>query len=132
MTQPKPTAIPGAVPVRPLVERALVGTLTKAHPQLPAIRALLDERTAKGVETYGAALAAPNGRDFLRDAIEEAADLVQYVAGLRHLASASPPGTSVDAWARMERLRTLHALVSVAYNEVTNELRRSEPDALPW
>jgi hypothetical protein len=131
VTQPKPTAIPGAVPVRPMVERALAGTLTKVHPQLPAIRALLDERTAKGVETYGAALAAPNGRDFLRDAIEEAADLVQYLAGLRHLASL--PGAVNDA-AHIDRLRVLQALATVAYNEATSELRArcSEQDALPW
>lgn len=129
MTQPKPTVLPGAVPVMPLTKRALVRTLTKRHPQMRAINALLAEREAEGIETYEIVLMAPNGRDFLKDAIEEAADLVQYVSGDRHLASVSPPATPAEAETRLDRLRLLHALVATAYNEVTNELRTAEADA---
>lgn len=118
--QPMPVVLPGAVPVLPLVHRTLAETLTPRHPQMGAILALLDERTAKGVATYGAPLMAPNGRDFTKDATEEAADLVQYLAGLRHIRDYD-----------LRRLRLLHALVSVAYNQTTLALSEAEMDAHP-
>ena len=118
--QPMPVVLPGAVPVLPLVQRTLVDMLTPRHPQMVAIWALLAERTAKGIKSYKIALMAPNGRDFTKDAIEEAADLVQYLAGLRHLRDYD-----------LSRLRLLHALVSVAYNETTLELAEAEREMHP-
>lgn len=118
--QPMPVVLPGAVPVLPLVHRTLGEMLTPRHPQMGAILTLLDERTAKGVATYKIALMAPNGRDFLKDATEEAADLVQYLAGLRHLRDQDP-----------RRLRLLHALVSVAYNQTTLALAEAEMEFHP-
>lgn len=38
------------------------------------------ERKRHGVNTYGTALQAHNGRDALRDAFEEAVDLTMYLA----------------------------------------------------
>lgn len=53
------------------------------RPVTPEVRRLLDEREAKGIETYGRSLETFNGRSFLRDATEEALDLTQYLVGLR-------------------------------------------------
>jgi hypothetical protein len=39
----------------------------------------LDERTAEGVKTYGTPLMTFNGRNALKDAREEAYDLLQYL-----------------------------------------------------
>ena len=38
------------------------------------------KRTAKGVETYGCTLHTHNGRNAAQDALEEAEDMLQYVA----------------------------------------------------
>lgn len=43
------------------------------------VRADLDKREQKGIETYGGTLRPFNGRDALRDAYEEAQDLVLYL-----------------------------------------------------
>jgi hypothetical protein len=118
--RPMPVVLPGAAPVLPLVQRTLAEMLTPRHPQMGNILALLDERTAEGIKSYKIALMAPNGRDFLKDATEEAADLVQYLAGLRHLRDYDP-----------RRLRLLHALVSVAYNQMTLALAEAEMEFHP-
>lgn len=46
----------------------------------PALVALLKERQAQGIATYGTPLQTHNGRDALWDALEEALDLCQYLA----------------------------------------------------
>lgn len=39
---------------------------------------MIDERTEKGIQTYGRALETHNGRDALQDLMEELVDAVQY------------------------------------------------------
>jgi hypothetical protein len=46
------------------------------------VKKLLDERDAKGRETYGGTLFANNGRNSIQDALEEALDLVVYLTQL--------------------------------------------------
>lgn len=46
----------------------------------PLVRALVARR-ALGLERYGTVLQASNGRDFTRDALDEAVDLVVYLRG---------------------------------------------------
>lgn len=43
------------------------------------VKADLDRRRALGIQRYGTALQASNGRDALKDAYEEALDLCQYL-----------------------------------------------------
>ena len=45
---------------------------------------LLQERERKGIETYGRALEAFNGRDAIQDAIEETADLLLYLLQVKY------------------------------------------------
>jgi hypothetical protein len=45
----------------------------------PYLLGLLEERVALGEARYGCRLATDNGRDALRDAWEEAVDLVMYL-----------------------------------------------------
>lgn len=52
-----------------------------SRPVVEAAIELLQERSAKGVETYGTKLQPFNGRDFRQDAIEEAADWFLYRVG---------------------------------------------------
>lgn len=61
--QPLPT--PGGAAVEPIA-RSLFNVM-------------LTERTQRGVQTYGMALTSHNGRDAVRDAMEEATDLWQYL-----------------------------------------------------
>lgn len=44
----------------------------------PYLKARIDERTEKGVQTYGEPLTTFNGRDPREDAFQELLDLVQY------------------------------------------------------
>lgn len=44
------------------------------------VKEYIDRRKEHGIKTYGTALQAFNGRDALRDAYEEAIDLVMYLA----------------------------------------------------
>ena len=108
MSQPNPTPQPGAVPVLPLAYAAAARTFREGSPLLDEVRVLLETRTRKGVETYGEALMAPHGRDFLLDAEEEAVDLLQYLAGLRHV--------GVEP-ADLARMRRLQALCGAVFNE---------------
>ena len=48
-------------------------------PIVHKVKADLDERMEKGIETYGMPLRAWNGRDALVDAYEEALDLACYL-----------------------------------------------------
>ena len=48
-------------------------------PIVHKVKADLDERMEKGIETYGMPLRAWNGRDALQDAYEEALDLCCYL-----------------------------------------------------
>lgn len=43
------------------------------------VKADIDARVEKGIETYGKPLFPHNGRDALRDAYEEAIDLAKYL-----------------------------------------------------
>lgn len=65
--QPMPS--PGAVDVTP-VARGLFLTM------------LLD-REVKGIQTYGTTLQAFNGRDAVRDALEEVVDAFQYLVQIQ-------------------------------------------------
>lgn len=58
-------------------------TAVVRRPVTPAVRALLDARERKGIETYGESLHTHNGRPggMPRDAAEEAIDLAQYAIG---------------------------------------------------
>lgn len=47
----------------------------------PETANVLRAREQIGIDTYGTALQVGNGRDMLRDAIDEAADLVVYLRG---------------------------------------------------
>jgi predicted nucleic acid-binding Zn-ribbon protein len=58
---------------------------------------MLAEREAKGIAAYGTTLQANNGRDALRDAMEECADLWQYLCQLEM--------EQRDLRSRYERLR---------------------------
>jgi hypothetical protein len=70
--QPAPTVTARSVPVLPM---ALALT------DDAALRAALEARAEVGIARYGVALLTHNGRSFARDAIEEALDLVMYLAG---------------------------------------------------
>jgi len=72
--QPAPTVTARSVPVLPLA-LALTDDV--------AMRAALEARAEVGIARYGVALTTHNGRSFARDAIEEALDLVMYLAGAR-------------------------------------------------
>ena len=65
MTTEQPMPIPGQEDVLPYARRR--------------IQQLLEERSVKGFETYGTPLQTRNGRDALRDAMEECVDLLQYL-----------------------------------------------------
>lgn len=56
----------------------------------PLVRALAARR-ALGLERYKTILQAGNGRDFARDATEEAVDLVVYVRGMLAECDGEPP-----------------------------------------
>lgn len=49
-------------------------------PVVDSLVAFLDERAALGERKYGTKLQPHNGRDALKDAFEEAVDLVMYLA----------------------------------------------------
>ena len=83
--QPTPHESPQSRPVLPEVV-ALVEVVTSGdyglllgHVGSNRLREIFEERTAKGVETYGRALTSHNGRCAVTDALQEAADLVQYL-----------------------------------------------------
>ena len=50
-----------------------------SQPVAERLKALIDQRTAKGVATYGTPLMSHNGRNAQRDALEESVDLNQYL-----------------------------------------------------
>ncbi len=53
------------------------------HPPLwPLVIADMEARDAFGRRKYGVPLQPHNGRDYLRDALDEALDLVAYLRGL--------------------------------------------------
>lgn len=61
----------------------------------PPLRRYLVERAELGRQRYGVPLGTGNGRDALRDAFEEAVDLVQYLAqALLERDGALPPGNA--------------------------------------
>lgn len=63
----------------------------------PHLRRYLAERSDLGRQRYGIALHAHNGRDALRDAFEEAVDLVQYLAqALLERDGRLPDGSGVE------------------------------------
>jgi len=68
-SEPRPTPNDSA----PIVELVLLDVTD------PLVRADLVARSEIGLERYGVLLQAHNGRDALRDAYEEALDLVMYL-----------------------------------------------------
>lgn len=65
MTAEQPRHVPGAIDVTPVARTAFLEMLV--------------QREAKGIEVYGVTLQSHNGRDAVRDAMEEAVDLWQYL-----------------------------------------------------
>lgn len=63
---------------RPIVQPA--PTPNDSVPVADQLQGYLSRRKALGVQRYGIALQAGNGRDALVDALEEAVDLAQYLA----------------------------------------------------
>lgn len=77
--QPAPTRSERSQPVGPVALDALCPA--DADPSVNPyreVRDALEARLAVGVERYGTALHTHNGRDALRDALEEALDGMQY------------------------------------------------------
>lgn len=74
-----------AIAVFPLVRAEIEDSLRGiyAAKAREAMLAIMDARRAKGLATYGAELHTPNGRSMVRDALEEAADLLVYAVGMR-------------------------------------------------
>jgi hypothetical protein len=55
------------------------------HPAMrPLLIAEMEQRDRIGLERYGTRLQPHNGRDFLRDALDEALDLAVYLRGLMY------------------------------------------------
>jgi hypothetical protein len=85
--QPRPTGrkLAQAVMVDPEAESALVRAASYNEPRYaPVLADVLEgmrQRTATGEAKYGTPLHTRNGRSFLIDAIQEAADLVKYLVG---------------------------------------------------
>lgn len=71
----------GTVPTMPAVWRVQQpAPVSNDNPHIvDLVKADLDKRRALGVQKYGTALQAHNGRDALQDAYEEALDLCQYL-----------------------------------------------------
>ena len=59
-------------------------------PENHILRPLAIQRRAEGIKTYKTPLHRGNGRDFARDALEEALDLMAYLRGMRETPE-SPP-----------------------------------------
>jgi hypothetical protein len=76
----------------------------------PSLIQRMRERRALGVERYGTPLQPGNGRDNLRDALEEALDLYAYLYAewLTH------PGEPKRAEALRAALRTLYLVHAIA------------------
>lgn len=84
--QPRPLGRgPDAVMVDPEVESVLVSAASSNTPLYAPVLAFVLEgmrqRTVIGTAKYGTPLHTANGRSFLVDAIQEAADLVKYLVG---------------------------------------------------
>ena len=60
------------------MEQPLPTSESKSQSVTSALRKLLDEREAKGIATYGRSLQTHNGRDAVRDLVEELIDGAQY------------------------------------------------------
>jgi hypothetical protein len=76
-TQPAPTSN-ATTPIIDLILAELLD-LVAAHPSAPEVATDLRVRAQAGKSKYGVYLQARNGRDALRDAYEEACDLVMYL-----------------------------------------------------
>ena len=108
MSQPNPAPQPARVPALPLAYASAARTFRDGGPMLDEVQLLLESHAWKG-----SLLMVPNGRDFLLDAETLAVDLLQHLAGLRHL--------GVGA-ADLHRMRRLQALCGVVFNEAVEVL----------
>ena len=82
--QPLPTACPGVVGAHDLmVEDLMLSELS--DPLLHEACSRILDRRRVGLERYGQLLCPANGRDTLRDAMEEALDLCAYLRNLLRL-----------------------------------------------
>jgi len=64
-------------------ERALLHRAPLDEPVIPMVHAFIDSRDAVGQETYGKPLRTFDGRNTIRDAQEEAGDILNYLTKLR-------------------------------------------------
>lgn len=61
----------------------VIADMQRRGPQVDQVAEDMQARDRKGRQKYGTPLQAHNGRDFLKDAYEEALDLTVYLRGLR-------------------------------------------------
>ena len=64
----------------PETDQALPAASTKSKSVADFLKSLIDKRTELGIKKYGMPLMSHNGRDPIRDALEESLDLNQYLA----------------------------------------------------
>lgn len=104
-------------PVRPLLEGMLDSRIGGAF---PLTKRLLAEREERGLETYGCVLSEFNGRDPVRDAAEEIADLLMYMEQ-SHLEEGSAyfdNGDMVETALMLERILRMMRSEGRAFREV--------------
>lgn len=82
-----------------------------SHVGFGKLCAIFEERTAKGIETYGHALESHNGRCAVTDALQEAADLVQYLVQ----AAMEAADSGRESQAAALKGRALRALETLAF-----------------
>lgn len=101
MAQPMPISCLRSENVTPIAKRVFLKTLV--------------EREKRGIETYGVSLQTHNGRSAIRDAIEEAVDLFQYLVQVRM--------ENAEAQARAKRLERTIAEKSSKIDRQRNQLK---------
>lgn len=82
--QPLPTPCPGVVGAHDLIVRDLA-LISLPAPLFDAAVSRVLDRKQVGLDRYGQLLCPDNGRDTLRDALEEALDLCAYLRNLLRL-----------------------------------------------
>lgn len=108
----KQTVASGITPCWPLVLKDIkAGLIPTPHPHLASDSAVRD---AEGARKYGVHLRTQNGRNFLIDAYQEAADLTVYLRGaLEELVEDKSPDTAYIA-----AIRRLYTTALQQYNEL--------------
>jgi len=107
--QPTPVATDG-----PSMHDLVISQLRDAYHEpaqerYEALIRVLRERRVLGLERYGTILQASNGRDFLRDALDEVVDLVVYLRGA--IQEYEPP----PAWLRVAYANSVNTALELAW-----------------